>query len=377
MMRKILFIIITCITIQSCTVVQVISTIPTVSKIQKIKKNQKELFKNNSQQFVYKNNRILLPTIINGQVDTLLFDSGYSGDFFQIENNIKPIKDSCVKLRVSSHYVKEKLYVKLLSINIENDLMKWNNHIGMEIYTNKPCSNKQYCTLGVSVLDTVIMLLNFDDKKISIFEDACIKKDDYFEVKSSFKYNVISLFLTVDATEYKFIFDTGSPINLLNIKDYKHKENSDIVYEGHLLEDISGVKFDQTNIVSKPIFHMNKNYCLESKSIYLPDINDNIIGMSFISKFNWIIDYKNKKVYVKPRKSTEEIEYKNKTLYATMILKDKLIISTRNKTANPPYKLKSVIKSVNGELINNDNRCYYMNLLNTTSDWSKLNVEIE
>lgn len=376
-MKKILLVVLICSINQSCTVIDLVSNIPLVNNIQSIKKDQKESIKNNSQTFVYSENRILLPSIVNGEKDTLLFDTGYNGDFIRIENNTEPIKDSCFKLKVSSHYSRDKIFVKLLRLDLENDLMKWTKHIGMETYVDVPCYSKQYPVLGVASLDTVKVLINFDEGRISIYEDTCEISESYLGVRSSFENNIISLFLKVDSSELKCIFDTGSPINLLKMEHYNKEKINDIIYEGLLLLDIKGMNFDQTNILSKLNFCINNYNHLESEVMFASDIKDNIIGMSFISKFNWIIDYKNKMVYLSPRNSIKEEKFVKKYLYGTMVINDKLIVSTRNKTANSPLKIKSVVISVNGELINNDNICYYMNLLNANSDWSELNVEIE
>jgi hypothetical protein len=77
---------------------------------------------------------------------------------------------------------------------------------------------------------------------------------------------------------------------------------------------------------------------------------ENNAGLDFISQFNWLIDFRAKKMYAQQRNNLQKRRNtKALSLYSVMIKDNKLVISTRNKTANLPLKLTDVIKAVNGE----------------------------
>lgn len=94
------------------------------------------------------------------------------------------------------------------------------------------------------------------------------------------------------------------------------------------------------------------------------------------------MDKRNKVLYAKRRNIDDRImdSIINKATYVsygTDILTDRLIISLRKKNDGEKYPYQAVIKSVNGELITDDNKCYYKKLLNKSNDWDTLNVVTE
>lgn len=100
------------------------------------------------------------------------------------------------------------------------------------------------------------------------------------------------------------------------------------------------------------------------------------LGMKFIRNFNWIIDYKNKKVYYKKNMQNEDIShYKELSEYRVDEVDGKLTITVKKSDA--VHNLKEIIYSVNGELITPQNICEYKKKLNETKDWDNLNVEIK
>ena len=107
-----------------------------------------------------------------------------------------------------------------------------------------------------------------------------------------------------------------------------------------------------------------------------------VSGIHFISNYNWIIDSKNKVVYAQRRNIDDKIIdsiINNYTYrkYSVNFVKNKLTINLRKKNDGEKYPYQAVIKSVNGELITDDNKCYYKKLLNKSNDWDTLNVVTE
>jgi hypothetical protein len=363
--------------------VQIVTQIPEIKRISKITSEQSDICKNGCQDFIVsKDEQILLVVKSNEINDTLIFDSGYSGDFIHFVNTPISNSDTCFKGALLTPSGVTKQYIRFYGNTIENDLYKWGNHLVFEMfYEPITCTEQFHDLLGIGAFsDSTVIFLNFDNQQICIYDSIeKVRVFNYFEVKSSFN-RIPYIYIIIGGKEYAFGFDTGCAYGfLIETKYYKQKDN-DITYEGIISKDMSGLVQGETITRIKDTICLNDTISLEAYDIeFASMIRGNLVGMPFISKFNWIIDFKNHKLYAQQRENiqSEEKQNSNARLYGTLVLNDKLVIGLRNKTANPPYSLNTIIKSVNGEKINEENCCYYQELLNTTPDWSNLNIEIE
>jgi hypothetical protein len=101
------------------------------------------------------------------------------------------------------------------------------------------------------------------------------------------------------------------------------------------------------------------------------------MGMKFIGKFNWLIDFKNKKIYIQKNKNLFESDANTDVnTYQVIILDEKLIIGFKN-SKSIKYNLNDEIISVNNEKITLSNRCEMQKLLNTTLNWDEIEIEIK
>jgi hypothetical protein len=361
--------------------VQIFKQIPQVVKASKILINQKETMKAEGHPFVItKNNQILISSNINDMKDSLMFDTGFSGDILRFTDKKITKCDTCIEVINTVPSGSNKTFVKFFKINVDNNIFEWTNHFALELF-NKPieCSEQLHPLLGVGAFNKdYIISLNFDSNMLYI--DSTIDTSvlsNYVEVKSLFN-QVPYIYITIDGKEYLFLFDTGCGYAfVMPQKDYDTKPD-DILYEGVVHKDLAGLHYGEFAIRSTNSIFLSEKIKSESEYInFLPTVNMNITGIPFIKKYNWIINFRDKKLYVQQRHDHTNIQNDDKppALYTTMIVEDKLVIVQRNKTSNPSYKLNDVIFSVNGEIITEENRCYYMELLNATADWSELNVE--
>ncbi len=101
----------------------------------------------------------------------------------------------------------------------------------------------------------------------------------------------------------------------------------------------------------------------------------NLIGMQFIKQFNWIIDYKNKTVFIKPINYKEQKKNYSKTI-KVIAFNNYLIIGLKSKNINK-YHLGDTIVSVNNNKITKQNICFFENLLNNEKDWNKFDILIK
>ncbi|MDR0790690.1 MAG: hypothetical protein LBO06_07850 [Bacteroidales bacterium] len=384
-MKKLASIIAISLTLGSCSFIGNISKEAEIrSRIQKV---QKEEWDNNKHSFIFKNG-IWLSAMVNGKVDTILFDSGVTSYFIMFDTS-DPKEAEALKSFVIGAVNAQTIYRKPVATDVETDFFKWTDHVATKIFTDvMPCEKKMPTLLGTQALakNNHILLLDFDKSEIQLKES--ISKFDiarFFEVKSLFNRftGMIYIYLTVNGKELKFIFDTGNTQQtglMIDKMKQKRKEATDVVLEGVMSRDVHGaVESKMTIKKSMNVGFANKDttYCIPN--IAYTDVSFNNAGIDFISLFNWVIDFKNKKLYAQYRSNyTAKEPFDYATLqYRTAIIGDKLVIAARNKTTNPPYKLNATIKSVNGEQITADNACYYTNLLNQNVDWSPFDVEVE
>ncbi|MDR1724981.1 MAG: hypothetical protein LBR28_01115 [Bacteroidales bacterium] len=378
-MKRVFAVIVCTIVFSSCTVVQIVYQIPKIKTIIKIEKHQVEVCKNNCQHFEIKDDHLVLPIKYNNTNDTAIFDTGLT-DAFTITGNETLEKDSTLSFPTTTPSGRKQVRFQITKINLENDLLKWENHLAEKVFMDSiPCmTNTTKKILGINAFyDSAIIVLDFDGNKVCIFDTiASMDVNDYFEVKSFFK-RVPYVFVKLWEREYRFIFDLGCAFPMImNTADYVAKQN-DITFEGATATDVSGIIYGETHLRIGDTLILADTVKTEVNEIWFSDnFTSNLIGLPFISEFNWIIDCKNKKIYAQRRTDFTPKKVLKEYLYKTMVKDNNLVIASRNKTANPPLKLNTVIKSVNGELITADNLCFYMELLNKTVDWGELSVEV-
>ncbi len=297
----------------------------------------------------------------------------------QDESN-KENDDSCFIIPTGAHFEKYKMYGNFIPYQIETELFKINSGVLVKFYKNTPCLTfADKPILGNNFVGSSTLILDFENNKISLYNDSVaiskISKEGYSLVKSSpyKRSKIFNLHLSVDSVESPFLFDTGAPITIMSSEHYKTKDGDQII-EGSIAHDIGGTAPEGDNYISDREFKISDNLSLTNNVTYINNLENNVLGMNFISRFNWIIDYKNNEVYCKPIKETQE---KHKYFYYRAFTEDgKLIVIAKNKNETA-FELNSVIKSVDGVQITPENICDYINLLNSAENWNNFKIEIE
>ena len=100
------------------------------------------------------------------------------------------------------------------------------------------------------------------------------------------------------------------------------------------------------------------------------------MGMGFMKGFNWIVDYKHKKIYAKRLTRGESLEMNIAYNYVPKILSGKLIVVLR-KAGMTDYNIGDEIISVNGQVVDNNNQCELLQTLIKNHDWKALNVKTQ
>lgn len=102
------------------------------------------------------------------------------------------------------------------------------------------------------------------------------------------------------------------------------------------------------------------------------------MGREFVRKFNWIIDFKNEKVFIEQINANIgenhlSINIIKKLKNLALVINDNLIVISSN---YPNIKKGSVLKKINKETVTSSNICEFERLLLTNSEsWDKLDIE--
>ncbi|MCY0970867.1 hypothetical protein [Chryseobacterium wangxinyae] len=323
---------------------------------------------------------------INGMNKLLLFDTGAPKSvIFNKSNELENIFGN----GSTKSAVGEKVNMKIVrsdefSSSIVNTKYKTFFSIPDQ-YENYTCSEK--------TIDGILgMDFYFDSKKPVFLDyksntikllDNFTKKDysDYFEADVKFKGLLVkNIFIEifVNGRKEKFLFDTGATDGSLYMKVPDEKIQADYTFET-LVFSASGIESSEMNIIKENTVTIGKFTDIKTDIIYLKELPNNLMGLSFIKNFNWIIDKKNGKIYFKPisgKKIHSQIISRN-SLYVAAYQK-KLKIIFINKSENQKhYKIGDEIASINNQIITPQNLCEMQNLLNKTEDWEKLNIQIK
>lgn len=358
-----------------------------INRITEITSEKEVVFYNSKQKLVIRDKYLYIPVIKDGVKDTLLFDTGFTTEFAEISYDA-PNLDSCLVIRQTTHKGKSEVIMGVAPLSIGNSLFNYKNYYKSILYIKESsCSSAlPSAIIGNMVYNEKVLTLDFDNNEIGIIDNiGLVDKLGYSIIKSSFTMSATYFYVKINGKEYKLLFDTGASVSLLfPKKEYKYfTDNNDIEYYGTRFTGIDGSvgegfvyqKETIINDFSNQKLRLNNVVFIEGQKLY-------VAGIDYISNYNWIMDSKNKVLYAKRRDIDDRImdsvfTNANYRSYKTDILDDKLVVSLRKKNDGEKYPYKSIIKSVSGELITDENKCNYKDILNKSKDWDTLNIVLE
>lgn len=241
--------------------------------------------------------------------------------------------------------------------------------------------NKNYNYQGVLGIDAFyendnLLLLDNENGELKIIVE---KSTDYIPIDCEFGKKSIYIKGEIGKKKYLFLFDTGADMSILI-----NKENDEfsVLEEVDML--VSTINNNRNLKSTKTIFYLsdivNIGGINVEKSLIscVPTMNKSLVGYNFIKNYNWVVDFKNKKLYAKRISSLEvkpdKINFEN-FKYKVVGVENKLIIVSK-KTSQKEYSVGDEIISVNNDRITPENICEMQNLLNQTTDWGALKIEI-
>jgi len=219
--------------------------------------------------------------------------------------------------------------------------------------------------------------LDYKNNKIHILNTPTIP-EGYQEIDADFQHNKIKIVTHINNKKTKLLFDTGFD-GFLAINKNPFNDDPPIEIVTLLLTVNNNLS------VTKQKIYFNKRInvggiAFDKTMLFVGSYIDNgLIGLSFINHFNWIIDFQNKKLYLKKIKEFEVDESLKKIeglTYKAMEFNNELLIASK-KTSEKKYNVGDKILSVNDERITKANICEMQELLNNSSNWDDLKINTQ
>ena len=329
--------------------------------------------------------QMLMKVEINDVEDTVLFDSGSSiaAILFYTDEN-KPRGMKFYKVPLMGADKKTKIWMTYIPVTIKHNMYiceLFGNAMLLEPnhWCDKEAAINRYNILGFKGISIGCYSIDFTKNQIYAMSRSQIDSTQYQPVKCMFESDLLFVYPTINGVEYECVFDTGNGQGIL-IQDAQRVENhteKDLLYEGSYGKSIGGTTESQHFIIDPltkvgfagqeetlPVMFMEKSLAF------------NNVGLQYLKRFDWIIDDYHNKVYAKPHVA-DTMELREVVHYGLVTADGTLKIATRLIDGNEVFNIGDKIISVNGETINEDNLCYYYDLLTMQKDWSEFEIVVE
>jgi predicted aspartyl protease len=313
-----------------------------------------------------------------GASSSVLYDTAVIPDFY---------KKSKGRFGIGESADRKQLNCVTIPLKVSNKLYSADNR-AFNVLTKPPQKEESNCRkepyhIGLYGYDLMKKhktgyLLDFETGQICNLkpvELATAIANGYQAVKAKIIYSHIIIYVMIDGIEYAFKFDTGftgsftipydnDKINFLNDA---HRS-----LEGMMGRSVSGIVTGKESSYNKKITFGGLKYTTEI--IISEPIKSKLMGMGFIKAFNWIIDNKNKKVYIKKNNISPDEPSKTTNDYYAVEIAGKLLVAARSIGSND-FEIGDEIIKVNDEEVTSSNRCTLLKLLKETENWKALKVK--
>ncbi len=337
---------------------------------------------------VNKKNQMLLKAEINGEMDTVMYDSGVNSfALLMYTPSTKPEGMKFYNNRVSGADKRSKIKMTTLPVTIKTNMVV-SEGLGFANLGPEPpiCQREEALSahniIGFQGLNLVRYMIDFTDNQMYEIPDSLsIDTTEFIPIKCKLYRDVLWVYPRINGVEYECIFDTGNGAADFLLQDEQRVGNpleNDYVFEGSYGQAIGGHTEKQTFVLANQERLSLAGVDKETEIMYVKSLANNNMGLNAISKYDWIISSRggNLKMYVRPHatdvvKPFEAPAYRVSTADGTLKILNRLI------DGNEKYKVGDQIISVNGEKITEENICHYYDLLTENKDWSGLEILVK
>lgn len=345
---------------------------------QKIKLSSNEVALDASQKLLY------IPVQIRQKTVPMVFDTGAMFSAIFQADSLCP-KELAQALRFGSVLGADhkKQPQKLVVLPVKSALFESDNKVFAVVKTQQSlCTKPENQLQGLLGMDLFFhqekpLLLSFSSGNLRLLDrpDAVetLEKEGYVLLASQFKRNAVYVSAKIANQPVWFKLDSGFEGTMAVPYSAKNNFQNPLktVYEGSAFQTALGRTLGREVFYNKMPFALgeftNQQQCVESSSIKSP-----LLGIRFMRGFDWLFDFKNKKIYAKRNALQIPDNFTNLYPYQAEAV-DKLRISLKSVKAKP-FKLGDEILAVNGQKVTAENRCTLQKLLNSTPNWDQLEL---
>ena len=337
---------------------------------------------------VNERNKMLFKAEINGETDTVMYDSGVNSFALMMYTpSTKPEGMKFYRHSVSGADKRSKIKVTTLPVKIRTDMVV-SEGLGIAMLASEPpaCDKEhalsEYNIIGFQGLNLSRYMIDFTNNQMYAIPDSLtIDTTEFIPIKCKFNLNVLWVYPRINGVEYECIFDTGNGAAGILLQDEHRVEapkEDDYVYEGSYGVTIGGATNKQRFVVATDEGLNMAGDDKEVEVMYVKSVTSNNMGLKAISKYDWIIAEwgETPKVYVRPH-ATDVVKPFKAPAYKVTSSDGTLKIVTRRIDGNECFKVGDQIISVNGEKINDANICHYYDILSASTDWSEFDIKVK
>ncbi len=337
---------------------------------------------------VNKKNQMLLKAEINGEMDTVMYDSGVNSfALLMYTPSTKPEGMKFYNNRVSGADKRSKIKMTTLPVTIKTNMVV-SEGLGFANLGPEPpiCQREEALSahniIGFQGLNLVRYMIDFTDNQMYEIPDSLsIDTTEFIPIKCKLYRDVLWVYPRINGVEYECIFDTGNGAAAFLLQDEQRVDSpgeKDYVFEGSFGQAIGGHTDKQTFVWANQERLSLAGADKETEVLYVKSVSSNNMGLRAISKYDWIISTRggNLKMYARPH-STDVVKPFEAPAYRVSTADGTLKILNRLIDGNEKYKVGDQIISVNGEKITEENICHYYDLLTENKDWSGLEILVK
>ena len=339
--------------------------------------------------FVVSNkNQMLLKAEINGEMDTVMYDSGVNSfALLMYTPSTKPEGMKFYNNRVSGADKRSKIKMTTLPVTIKTNMVV-SEGLGFANLGPEPpiCQREEALSahniIGFQGLNLVRYMIDFTDNQMYEIPDSLsIDTTEFIPIKCKLYRDVLWVYPRINGVEYECIFDTGNGAAAFLLQDEQRVDNpgeKDYVFEGSFGQAIGGHTDKQTFVLADQERLSLASVDKETEVMYVKSLAHNNMGLKAISKYDWIISSRGGKLrmYARPH-TTDVVKPFEASAYRVSTADGTLKILTRLVNGNEKFKVGDQIISVNGEKITEENICHYYDLLTENKDWSGLEILVK